>query len=1474
MKKKIIFIIVLALILTALTLAGCNKPGDGDEPTPSPSPIPSTPVISVNAKQENVSIRQKDFNDFNFSALFTISVDGVQVLIQPSYLDLSGLPQNAGETGTVVCTYKNVSASCSVTIVPIQYTVELSTPEITINQLQVDDGYNFLELFSIYQDDEPLPITADMVDNKVSREVGDHTFSVTFGNVTKTLTVHVTEAHLLEVVKTYRLLEIVQADLATLDVTNLFSLYVDGKTENVTADMIDASALEGATEGQTYEIKFNYTYRNASISETAYVKIIQLKTISITAQNVVTYPNSKPIDLTSLFTIVDGDDNVAVTIEMLSGSIDYTQAGTNEITLTYKGQTSVAQVEVKTGVVINKIGGDTIVVKKGTDKRSYDFSKDIQVIVNGLEFSFITYGDDAKFHVDTTNVNFDQLGTYTANVTIPYGSGTKKKNVTDTITYVVKDGTYQANVVESYIELAKGTTSYNLLKNINVKVNGIKRTLTTNRDVAQSDVLAVWAQIINDVDYNSVAVQNIKIAIYPEGIDSTPVVFEYSLQIKSNVVITTTGKIAFSGDTVYTKDLFAISDGGKNVPVTTDMLEGKVDTFKAGVYPITIHYLGLEAVANVVVLSEDVIGIYKTNMTTIPSAVTSSSTDISEEDYWGSGYGDSSDSYDEEEVKPVYPLSNMVISRDGSIKINGIQAIVKDAIDQNTIVVEMNRTDFTLHFNDGIVVINPDNHLRMAFHDAKRPMVYFHSNEWELQTRIVVNSGSNYVLSTSNSNYSFDVFKAQRKSDQSTIWYALYVRLISSASSDSIYEVNWGEASIPQDFQPKTGATSTLTYKGTVYDFEMSTSVTSKVIPAVVQLKYAGKTFRGNVGDYTNARLYVDSNENFKLSAGGDTLLSATAYDIKNMKNGGIDYENDIVFLYGYTGNKFYSYKFHLDTQNNTFQYVPSDHLLGLYELGDGQSIFLDGYGSGMARFKKKSDGTTASYSEAQLTYQIIANELVVTFVNQPYDFVWGDGATFYLATFGNVLTVKQLTGFGNVDFVNSHITDGAIISLGQTVFEGGSGWETPFFNSLKITTKDGEMTLAQKKECTNRKEVGYGTAGFYKVVITLDYAGQKVTADYAVQIIRPISGFSSTGWVANFGAGALNSSIELTVANTGMVTLNAGNNVYKGYANLSNDVLYATLKGNGGTVEINGTYIADGLLSLRATGDISFNDYFTKGTKTVVSGNGATIRKFSYNDTNVYFFATSMHSAMQRIENYVVLEGDDMQNGSVVSFATDKNSYVVKIVQWGNVTNGLLVSDAYRGTYTQKDADNLIIDGFGNLTIGATNGTYTINQNGSLYVVLGDSAFVLDVDLANKTYANSKIQLDDTLVIGKTFTASYNFVCYDSADDTSYNGLFKAETTLQFLSDGKVRITSTSSEHDDGEDACSTDIYNPPFASKTGNVGTYSVSKNIVTVTVGKYVFTFQIDDVSVVSTLKCTSTTLEDTAHGYFSVGTQFSV
>lgn len=1466
MKKKVFIIVALILILTALTFAGCdNDGGEGQEPSPTPTPTP-TPSISVSAKQESVSIHEKRFEDFNFTSLFIVSVDGEEILVQTSYLDLSGLPQSVGDTGTVTCTYKDKSASCFVTITPAVYTVELSTQEISITQLQVDDGFDFLAFFSIYEDDEKQQITSDMVQNGVKRDVGTYDYTVTYNGISKTLKVNVTEAHLLEVVNSYRVLQIEESELASLNPCDLFSLYVDGESVSVTSDMVDASALDGATVGNTYEVKFAYEYRTESIEKSAYVKIVAPKVISLTSKNVVTYPNSAPIDVTSLFTIKDGDENVAVTMDMIEGEIDYTQEGINLITLTYKGENAVAQIEVKRGVVINKPNGDYIVIKKGTNKNEYNFANDIQVIVNGLKFSFVTYGNDAKYHIDTTNVNFDELGTCTANVSISYGVQTSKVTVTDTITYVVNDMTYEASVVEDEIVLAKGTTSYNVLRNFLVKVNGIKRTLTEDKEIAKTDKLAVWAQVINGIDFTSVALQNIKVAVYPQGVDSEPVYLEYTVSIKSGITITSTGKIAFAGDTVYTKDLFAIKDGNEDIKVTADMLEGKVNTFAAGVYTVKMYYLGLEASANVVVLSDDVIGTYKTNMTTIPSA-SSTSTSTSVEDEWGSGYGDSSDSVNDDDAKPVYPLSNMTIKRDGSITLNGLKATVQDAINENTIIVKTSRgVNYTLHFDNGIVVADPDNSLRMAFHDDKRPMVYFNSKMWNLKSRIVVNSNESYILSTKTAGYSFDVFKAENSSDGSTMWYALRVELTTAGSSDTVYSVEWGEASLPDDFTPKAGATSTLTYDGVEYDFKMSTSLTSKVVEKDAQLKYAGKTFKGSADGSTNARLYADSKENFRLTVDGVTVFDMGTFDLQGMKNGGIDYDTDTVFLYKYKENKFYSYKFVLDVENNTFECIEKDYLIGYYECGN-RYIFLDGYGTGMAKLK---DDT--SYTEVRLTYEKKANEIRVKFIDVPYDFECDEQASFYLATFGNVLTVKQLSGLEGMEFVNSQISSGAIITLGETAFVAGNSFSTSFLKGLTIVTKDGVLSDTAKKNCVDTSKVAYGTAGFYNVGITLEYAGESIVAQYAVQILNKALYTNDNKWVFNYGNGTLNSAFSLNIEKTGVMTLDCGEQ-YTGFVNLDGeDAICAVLQNaNGDKLNISARFIIDGTLLVRGTGALSFNEYFTKGTKDSVGGTGAVIRKFVYNDVTTYMFSTSFNSTITMLETFDTLEGDDMQNGSIILFDANDKQYIVKIIEWGNTTKGLAVSDKYRGVYTKEGADKLCIDGFGSLTLGLQDGTYSINENGSLYIEIGEDAWVVDVDFSTMTYADSKIKLDNTLVLGKTFSASYNFTCENSSD--SY-AIYKAVTKFEFLVDGKVRVTSTSEEHDSGDDACSADTYNPTFASANGKMGTYSVKGKTVTVTVGNETIEFELNDVSLVLNITCVSTTVEDTAHGYFAIGTQFSI
>ena len=1469
MKKKLIIVIALILILTALTFAGCNDNGGGggDPPTPPNPPQPQPPqpepeVISVAAKQSSVTIHEKVFADFDFTSLFVITIDGQQIMIQSEYLDLSHLPQNSEEDGYVTCTYKDQSATCTVSIQATKYAVELAQEEIVVTQLQIDENFDFLALFTVTEDDEAVEITSDMVANNVKRDVGDYTVSVTFHNITKTLRVHVKEAHLIEIVNSYKVLQLEKAQLASFDYTSLFSLYLDGEVVRITEEMLDLSALQNVEEGNEYDVKLSYSYMEDSEESVAKVKIVAPKTVVLTASDIITYPNGGFIDLTSLFTIKDGDVNVPVTIEMISGSIDYSSIGVNEITLTYKGQTAIATVEVKRGVVINMPKGDTIIVKKGTNKNEYDFANDVSVIVNGLKFSFVTYGNGSEYHMDTNNVDFNTVGSYSVDVKIPYKFDSTATTVTQTIHYVVKENTYQLSVIEDEVLLAKGTTSYNVFKNVNARINGIRRALIADKEIAKEDDLTVWAKLLSDpVDFDAVGVQHVRIAVYVEGVDSDPVEVEFTVRIKSNVSVEPKGKVVFGGDTVYTRDLFEIKDGTDYVQPTADMLEGKVDTFTPGVYTVKIDYLGLQAVATVVVLSDDIVGTYKTNMTTIPAATSSSGSDSWEED---NGYGDYGEGDDYDEVVPVTPLKDMTIARDGSITVDGRQAYLTGGIDQSTLIVSIGTTNYTMHLNNGIVVLDPDNDNRMSFTDSRRPLVYFNSAIWNLNKRVVVNYGKDYVLSNTYTSYSFDTFEIERKDTEQKSWFALYVKLVAKNATDTVYNVSWGEANYPEGFTPAANVSSKLTFDGKEYNFTMSTSVTAKVkMDTENTSKYAGMTFKGTVNGQ-DARLTATSKDAFELKIGSTVLFSVSKGDLANMKNGGVNYDTDTLTVYAYQDD-FYSYKIKLDVENGTFELLEKDALVGAY-VYDGKILFLDGYGTGVAKMNPNS------YLEVKLSYSQNANEIVVNFIDAPYDFAYGEKATFYLATFGNILTVKQIDSdeLQGVDFVNSHVTNGAMVTLDQTRFVKGNQAKVrpAILAAIHIVTKDGELDDTAKASCVNLGAIRYSNAGFYQIFVTMSFGQESLTSYYAIQIIGPID--SQNEFVANYGKGLIDSGMQLEIDANRMLTLTRNTDKYQGFVNISSNGFYSKVTFGGSSVVLTGEKIADGLLMVRGSGAMTFIDYFALGTSSVAAGKGAVLRKVAYNSNVTYLFATSLASPVEIIDEITTIDGIGTNNGAIVSFTSSKKSYVVKIAAWGNTVDGLLVSDSYRGEYTRTGEDTVKLDGFGNVEKGGAKGTYKANANGSILAKIGEDMFVIDLNSADMTYAPSSIVLDETLLKGKSYTATYSFSC----PHTESQQPFKAVTTFAFGENRQVIVTSESSEHDSGGDACG-DKYNPSFASKDGVSGTYSVNGTTVTVNVGSAEFMFEISDVSVTDEIVCTSTNLSsETEQGVFEKNTKFSI
>lgn len=1459
MKRKYIFASALIMILIALTFASCDGKvtGGGNNVTPGPNPPVDVKNVSVEPISGEVVIHEKNIADFNFTTLFLINSDGLDILVQPSYLDLSHVPSVAGETGYVTCTYGGKTARCDITVKGVEYDLQLVVPEVTVNQLQFDEGCDFLEFFRATADGDEVAITKNMVTDTVKREPGDYTVTVSFMGNEKTLLVHMQEAHDVEAVVSYKLFEIESTEVATFDYKQLFSLYLDGVMIGITDDMLDTSALGTAEAGKVYEVTLTYSYKNENVVKKAKVRVIEPKTIAITAKNIVTYPNSGYIDLTTLFTITRGDEVIPVTIDMISGNIDYAKEGDNDIVLTYGSEKAHANVEVRRGVVIKMPKGDTIIVPKGMDKNAYSFASDFSVIINGMAFPHV------DTYIDASEVDFGTVGVYPVTITIPYGY--TPVNESATIKYVVVENAYTVNIVEEEVVLAKGTKTYNVLRNVSVRINGKNKVLTYDKKIAEADTAAVWVELLSEpVDFDAIGNQPVKLALYVNGVDAEPVTTEFTVRIKSDVSVTATGKVVFVGDTVFTRDLFSVKDGSDDIKVTSDMVEGKVDTLTPGVYTVAIDYLGLTAESKVVVLSDEIVGTYKTNMTTIPPEVDTDADTGSDDEY---GYSDPE--YYPEEQTSVSVLKDMVVSRDGTITVNGQKTTVVDGIDQSTIIVKAGTNRFTLHIDDGIVVVDPDNSLKMAFHDAKRPIVYFKDDVWELEERVTVNRGKNYVLSVTYSTFSIDTFHIKNIATGESRWFALYTRMLAKTSSDTVYKVTWGEGKFSDGFIPAKYEEGALLYEGIEYPFVMTDGKTAVMKTEDDERIFANMTFKGTING-VDARLTTDNYEAFTLKSAGSTIFSASRYDINTMVNGGPDYKRNTVFLYSYEKDV-YSYKFELDTENKTFTEVAKDSLFGKYEY-NGRFFFLDGYGTGIAKLVEKG------YQTEKFAYYLNGNEVTIKFTEPSYDFAYGDTARFFVHPFGNLLTVKYMEGnaFEGAEFVNTHITTGAIIDVDTTRFEKGTYTLVypKIYDAIHITTKDGELKGEAKESCIDLTKVKTGSAGFYQFTITLDIDGEKVNAYYALQILGIV--YSGNPLVADYGKGVTGGAVSLSIDKYGQLTVDCGEK-YVGIAHIADDnsSFYAkALNDDGGYIEVKGRTVADGLIFVRGTGAVSFSDYFTSGTASVAGGDGGILRRFTSDGKDVYMFALSSQS-IGEVVSLSLISGDDISSdGAVVGITTTSGTIIASITKWGDATKGLLVADKYRGTYvsSEHETESVTIDGFGNFSTvtvsgNTLSGTYSINSDGTLLLCLENGNMrIIKADIATGTFDG--VQFDfNAILSGKTFGASYIYTC-ENSDAWGYT----AETTFVFTSYTEVKVASVSPEHDEGDDMCYADKYSPCFANESGMKGSYSIKGNKVTVTVGEAVFVFEIDDVLSPTELTCTSTTLSGNEHGYFKVGQKF--
>ena len=1459
--KKFKIAAALIALATAANFAGCSAcdetvPPDDDKP---PIVNPPSDFISVAVTQESVSIKDYEVEGFNFARYFRISDNNASV---PSsdYIDASAVEARAGEY-VAVCNYKGKSASITVKVIASECTLTVSKNSVKIKSTEVD-SYDFKSLFTLTVDGKRTAVTDKMVTSNVAAEAGSYTYTVTFFSVSETVEVTVVDANAIEIINSYGVLELTADELRDFDYTTLFSIYVGGEAERVLLSYIDASALDAPEEGQTYPVTIAFEKNGIGATSTAEIKVVGQTQISITANNIVTYPNGENIDLKTLFTVKDGNRVIEVTDDMVTGTVDYSKEGDNAITLNYGGRTAVATVTIKLGVIIGYATSDTVIAEVGTDAESYDFGADFTVIINGIRFT-----DLPRSYFDLSGVDFSKEGEFTVKIKVPYNtkplglSGVNFDYFEKEITYEVVDKKveYTLNVLQQNLLLPAGTVKYNVYDNLSVTIDGIRRKLIDDKD--KLDITACYAQIVSPpVDFTSVAEQTVEIDVYVFGPDADPVRVAYALRVDNGVTVTGRERVIFSGTTVYARELFTIEENGESVTVTDDMVSGKIDLFNAGVYFVTATYKGVTAQSKAVVLDAAMAGTYKTLLSEIEPYE-------EEED-------DGDYEWDQYAVDPTYSstyaatLKNLTIDTDGEMFVGSDRMEIVSIIDDRTFSVKLYTNDYIFRYDDGIITLDPDNSLHMSYTDRRRPLVYFHSDKWTVECSIEVNSsttGCNVLQTNSLGNtvvgagsYTLDFFKL-KAADGTESWYGMKTTFISKLASNVYYgDEVFGFARFAPDFENKEGFVSSVGFGGETYGFTMtsgSKAMINKNTAAVSE--YAGMAFRGTV-DGNSAIFAVAANDRISLTVDNKKVFDLTPNEQVPIKNGGPAYDDNTWLVYDMSVP--YSYRFRLDKATKTFTLDAPDDLFGRYEFGT-VCFFFDGFGTGEVNFDTSSRYLTTAFS-----YKRNGANVEITYLNPAPDFSYGTTAKFLFSDYKNVLTVREITGIDLVgkQFVSAQIYDGAIVTVGNLVLGKGVG-DKELFDGISIVTKDGALSVEQMKgviagtktKYVDVSRVSFGKAGFYQLIINIPVNGSVKSSYYAVQVLDSL--YTGNRLLGRYSQSAV-SGATLNVDEFGRISGVFGGISFSGSARLGATSFTATAQCEKGAITITGELIEDGIIRVTARGALMFTDCLTTGTVKTAASSDIFIRSVTAGGRSVWFLSDA-YSALGKI---VTVEGNFDTLGALLKFTDGSSEWFVKIIEWGNISEmGKLVrSDAFRGTYTCSLEFDLVLDGFGKATVGAKTGDYVV-YGSSVTVVFTDVVKVYKISTAQKTYTLSNIKIDETLLEGKSFSADYS-VLPEFAEQS-----YSVTTVFEFKTGGKVTVKSVSDDFSvDGMDK-----YNPLFVTGDGEEGTFTVTGNKITVTVKGIKFVFTFNDAVGLNAIKCSSTDVSSSSAGYFKVGTEFT-
>ena len=1235
------------------------------------------------------NIKDRNVEGFDFKTLFSITVDGDSVDVTDDVIDTSAVKAEKG-VYVVNVDYHGVKAQAIVNVEETIYKVEASQKTVTLKAMEVET-YDFKSLFSVTMDGEAVEVTDDMVTSNVKSEVGDYTVTVEYHGASDTIAVSVIEDHEIEVLKAYQTYTLPEGEVDAFDASKLFTLVVDGKAVQVTPEMVVSTVQK--TPGD-YTVTLSYKQDSTSISSVINVKVVSNATVVLNAKDVVIYPDEERIDLKSLFEISVGGEPVTVTDSMVSGFIDYNKLGTNTITLSYTSQgvekTATATVTIKTGLRIEYASSSVIVVKKGSvDTSKYNFAKDFVLISNGREYEL-----DSKY-LDTASVDFATAGSYTVTAKVPY-TGSKvegaavTEEVTLSITYVVKESLVSIKVVNESLEISENLTAQQVKDNVEVRLNNIYCDLTEDQSKVANRVF-YYTYDDSAVKLGTPGTYKVLVSIYVDGVDADPTVVSFDVTVPTKVVVSGKAVTVFEGSVVDSKSLFTVKDNGEDVKVTSDMVSGIVDVFTPGVYGVTLEYKGVRKTVDVIVLDKELVGTYSTVL------VGSSTTEVNDDDT--------------ETTTTVLTTAKLTINADmsGSLTINNTTtSLVRlEGIDGESATVTFGSTDYTLSYDDGILSLIPVNAQKMQYIDSIRYYVMTKESKYEIVDRLTVNYGSNTLINSgfSSASYTIDALKVKDLNTNEVKWVGMKSDLIEKKSADYYYSHDVGEITLSAGYKGEVGEVATLTINGFMTEF----TVTGEKIGKVNRSTSIPEREKDYVGDYTgkiygkDANVKISSINAIEVTCDGKEIADLSISDVNSLTHGGIDYTNDIYYIYDSSSDTF-ALKIKLNVEAKTFEVLARDGYEGKYLNADGSYVFLDGYGYGA--FK----GSKSEYvSRIDFTYTIENGMVNASFINVKPSYQYGSYASFFVDNFRNkvVLADSDVASLVGKTYETETVEHGIKVDVSSytiNMVENASEAQSALLSYFTIVTADGEVS--DKSSYVDYSLVDFTKKGFYLVTVSAEIDGVTVSKYYTFEVVSPV--YEDNALLGSY-TGA-NKSYSMSIDKFGNGTFKYDSYTYTGKVVINSDLTFSmevTRTSGSGSYSITGSYLANGALAISATGDrtvtnMLFMGATTDGYTTTYSGyqRKKILRTITKDGVTTYIYSTSSDEyAAGQIVTVDVANG--IAPNTVGSVFTIKDSagealLTAKITSIISDLSGLQLAGSEAGSYTVADGKTATIDGFG----------------------------------------------------------------------------------------------------------------------------------------------------------------------------------